>query len=77
LPKAKLVAFRRIALSPGQSASPRFELAHDRFLSVNEKGERVLVPGEYELIVGGASPDPRGEALGGAKPVSAKFKLVN
>ena len=56
-PRKNLVAFRKVALKSGESRQLAFEIPHDQFAIVNTRCERVVEPGEFELLVGGSSKD--------------------
>jgi len=75
-PLQRLIAFQRVFLAPGETRRLEFTLPAESLLSVDEAGREQILPGEYLVTVGGASPSPRALALGAPKPVSAKFKIV-
>lgn len=52
-----LVAFARVALRSGESRTIRFNLPYERLSLVNAYEQRVVEPGEFELLVGGSSRD--------------------
>jgi beta-glucosidase len=66
-PIRKLAAFARVHLEPGQSMHVALPVSSRSLGQVMENGERVIVPGEYEVFVGGTQP---GESAGG---VSGSF----
>jgi beta-glucosidase len=43
---------------------------------INDDGAATLEPGKFRLIVGGAAPGMRSEALGAPKPVGAEFQVM-
>ena len=63
----KLAGFARITLEAGKSASVEIPVAADRFLVVNEKGEKVIPEGKINVYVGFGQPDGRTESLTGKK----------
>jgi len=50
-----LVAFRRVTLEPGEKRKLRILVPHEQLALVNAYEERVVEPGEFELLVGGSS----------------------
>ncbi len=61
-PIRTLGAFARVHLAPGQTVHVALPISARTLGQVNEKGERVIVPGEYQVSVGGTQP---GESEGG------------
>ncbi len=68
-PLRTLGGFARISLQPGQTTHVALTLTPRTLGQVDERGERVIVPGEYGVAVGGAQP---GESSGG---VSGRFNV--
>ena len=63
-PLYSLKSFMRIHLNAGETKTVSFSIdAHDLQL-VDEKGESKELNGDYELIVGNASPGKRSVELG-------------
>ncbi len=56
-PVKELVAFRRVPLAAGESATLRIPIADDLLAAVRDDGSRVLEKGEYTLMLGGSSRD--------------------
>lgn len=50
-----LCGFKRIALAPGQTQNVRFEVNPMLFEIINRQGNRVVEPGEFELMAGSSS----------------------
>lgn len=75
VPLQSLKGIKRINLKPGESTKVSFEITPDMLQLVNEKGEHVLEPGEFRIIIGGAAPVDRSLALGGAEPVEANLTV--
>jgi beta-glucosidase len=75
VPLRSLVAFRRIALAPGQSQEVRFTITPQMMMLIDDAGEPVLEPGHFRLTIGGCSPGVRGAALGAPEPVSEGFEM--
>ena len=74
-PFQRLVAFRRIALAPGEARELAFVITPEMLALVDEDGVSRLEPGDFRLTVGGCSPGARGEALGAPAPVRADFTV--
>jgi beta-glucosidase len=56
-PVKELKGFRRITLQPGETQTVEFSVGFDQLSFLNEKMERLVEPGEFELMVGGSSVD--------------------
>ncbi len=61
-PLRTLGAFARVHLEPKQTVHVFLPVSARTLAQVDEQGERVIVPGEYAVFVGGSQP---GEAPGG------------
>ncbi len=61
-PLRTLGAFARVHVQPGQTVHVALPVSARTLGQVDEKGERVIVPGEYQVSVGGTQP---GESSGG------------
>jgi beta-glucosidase len=55
-PLRTLGGFRRVHVEPGETAHVGIQLDPRTLGQVNEKGERVVLPGTYSVAVGGAQP---------------------
>jgi len=56
-PVKELKGFRRITLQPGESRTVEFSLSANELAFLNERMERVVEPGMFEVMVGGSSVD--------------------
>ena len=56
-PVKRLIAFRRVALEPGEAKEVAIPLRREDFALVNAAGERVVEPGAFQLMVGASSKD--------------------
>jgi beta-glucosidase len=56
-PVAQLVAYRRVALEPGEEAIVRFDVPTGRFAFTGVRGARIIEPGAVELWVGASCAD--------------------
>jgi beta-glucosidase len=55
-PLRTLGGFTRVHIEPGKTAHVGIQLDPRTLGQVNEKGERVIVPGTYSVAIGGAQP---------------------
>ncbi len=69
-PLRALKGFMRIHLGPGQTRRVSFTLDPRDLSLVNERGERMVMPGSYTVFVGGSQP------VEGAHGVSARFQIT-
>jgi beta-glucosidase len=56
VPVRSLAQFQRVNLATGESKQVDFTIAADAFAVFNEKGEKSVVPGEFEISIGGGQP---------------------
>jgi beta-glucosidase len=56
VPLRSLAAFRRIHLQPGERRTIEFVLAPNAFSLVDDKMQRVVLPGAFSFSVGGGQP---------------------
>ena len=50
-PLKQLFGFQRVTLSPGQQTEVFFAGGYETFSYVNEKGQRILDPGIYKVVL--------------------------
>lgn len=55
-PIRQLRGFERISLAPGEVRTVSFTLTPGQIASINEAGQAVVEPGQYQLTVGGRQP---------------------
>ena len=60
----ELKAYRHVELEPGQTVAVELEVAVAECSIVNAAGERVVEPGEFELLIGSSSRDDALHAVG-------------
>jgi len=74
-PARALRGFERLRLAPGETRRVAYTLKARDLSMVSEKGEHVVMPGEYNIFVGGAQP---GDTAGGVQAklaISGELKL--
>jgi beta-glucosidase len=74
-PLRALRGFKRLHLAPGETQHVTYTLKARDLSMVNDKGEHVVAPGEYNVFVAGAQP---GETAAGARArleITGEFKL--
>jgi len=55
-PIRSLVEFVRVTLEPGESGLIQLWLSPDAFSSIDDEGKKVILPGKYQIVVGGGQP---------------------
>jgi len=60
VPIRSLKGFKRIHLKPGEVQTVDFAISPDAFSIINDYNERVILPGKFELYVGGGQPESKG-----------------
>ena len=76
VPRWALKAFRRVTLRPGESRRVAFTIDPDMMRMYDAGGVAKIEPGAFTVAIGGASPNPRAEALGAPAPVRARFEVT-
>ena len=61
-PIRSLAGIKRIFLKPGEKQTVSFTLGSDRMTVIDDKGKRVIEPGEFTVSVGGKQPGFTGRA---------------
>ena len=74
-PLRKLCGLQSVELQPGEESTVRIEIPPEAMLTYHADGSRAVEKGSYTLWVGGGQPDPRTEALTGAKCLQGEFVL--
>jgi beta-glucosidase len=62
VPLRSLAGIRRVSLKPGEKQSLSFTLTPAQMTVIDEKGRRVIEPGEFRISVGGKQPGFQGRA---------------
>ena len=70
-PLRALKAFKRIHLDPGQKQTVQFTLRDRDLSTVDESGQRRIVPGTVQAWIGGGQPTGRAKPAG----IAAQFTL--
>jgi len=74
-PLRSLAGFTRIHLRPEEEKTIDFAVAPDAFSVFNAKNERVVLPGKFEISVGGGQPEKKG-ASATPKTLNARIDLL-
>jgi beta-glucosidase len=74
-PLRVLAGFKRVHLAPGQSAHVSLTIDPRSLGQVDQKGNRVIVPGEYSVSLGGAQPQDASSVLTGKFNVTGTAEL--
>jgi beta-glucosidase len=74
-PLRTLAGFKRVHLGPGESAHVSLTIDPRSLGQVDAKGNRVIVPGEYIVSLGGAQPQEAASVQAGTFSVSDKAEL--
>ena len=74
-PLRVLAGFKRVHLGPGESAHVSLTIDPRSLGQVDAKGNRVVVPGEYTVSLGGAQPQDAASVQTGKFNVTAKAEL--
>lgn len=75
MPRIAFRAFQRIRLEPGAAEQVRFELRGDALRWVDARGDRVFVPGEYEVIAAAHAPTEGFAHPAVPQPVTRRVRL--
>lgn len=75
VPHYALKGFQRISLKPGESREVTFEVSRKQLELINNDGESVLEPGDFQISVGGSVPSQRSLDLGASVYKQAILKL--
>jgi beta-glucosidase len=71
-----LAGFKRVHLGLGESAHVSLTIDPRSLGQVDEKGNRVIVPGEYTVSLGGAQPQDAASVQTGKFSVTGRAELA-
>jgi beta-glucosidase len=71
VPVRTLVGFDRVSLRPGEKRSVTFTITPRQMSLIDERGQRVIEPGEFLISAGGGQPD-----IKGTSGLSGRFQAV-
>ncbi|MEL6824147.1 MAG: fibronectin type III-like domain-contianing protein, partial [Calditrichota bacterium] len=74
-PLYSLKGIKRVSLEPGKSKRISFSINPEMLEHINEKGESVLLKGQFAISLSGSLPGKRAEELGAASGVKAELEL--
>ncbi len=66
VPLRSLWGFKRIHLRPGEEKTLYFAIAPDAFTVIDDKMQKVTLPGQFDITIGGRQPDGAGSGQAGA-----------
>jgi beta-glucosidase len=75
VPKWQLRGMKRITLAAGEEAELSFSLSPRMLALIDNNGDAILEPGQFEVFIGGSQPDARSQKLTGCKVLSAVFEV--
>jgi len=64
VPIRALKGFKRIHLQSGETETVHFIISPDAFSIIDDDNKRVILPGKFEISVGGGQPDSKGTTDG-------------
>jgi beta-glucosidase len=64
VPVRSLKGFKRIHLLPRETKTVEFTISPDAFSIINDSNEKIIVPGKFEISVGGGQPECKGSVEG-------------
>ncbi len=64
VPIRSLKGFKRIHLQPGETQTIEFNIQSDAFSIINDNNERIIIPGQFKVSIGGGQPDSKGTEEG-------------
>lgn len=76
VPQYALKGFQRVTLAPGESCEVQFEITPQMLALIDNDGTARVEPGSFRVIVGGACPHPRSQALGAPVPAVALLEVA-
>ncbi|HYM95154.1 MAG TPA: glycoside hydrolase family 3 C-terminal domain-containing protein, partial [Chitinophagaceae bacterium] len=74
VPIRALKAFKRIHLQPGETKTVGLVLRTEAFSVINDKNERMILPGKFDIAVGGGQPDEKIKSSGNILKTSIDLK---
>ena len=74
VPMYTLQGFKRIFLKTGEKKTVEFDLKPEQFSLINNKNQRVVVPGRIQVFVGGCQPSQN--ALPSGKVLKTELELT-
>lgn len=84
IPNLSLEGFQKVFLEPGEEKMIRFTINPEQLAIINERGERILEPGSFQVFVGGKQPgmtdhadNPNTQVLEGEIEYVGPFETLN
>jgi beta-glucosidase len=75
VPLYELKDFKRVSIKPKQEKRIVFTITPAMLEYVDNRGERILAPGEFLITVGGVSPGKWQKRLGAARTIQKKLRV--
>ena len=63
-PIRSLKGFKRIHLLPGEIKKVQFTISPDAFSIIDDNNKRIIIPGKFEISIGGGQPGSKGTSEG-------------
>jgi beta-glucosidase len=77
VPIRSLSGVDRVSLKPGEKRSVSFQLTRDQLSVIDNRGKRIVEPGEFQITIGGKQPGFKGHAdAATTSAVSGKFVIT-
>jgi len=76
VPIRQLAGFARLHLKPGEKQTVTFTLTPRQLSLIDDKGQWVIEPGEFQLAVGGRQPEPADLVKKSAAVLIGRFAVV-
>jgi beta-glucosidase len=76
VPIRQLHGFERIHLAPGEKKAVSFTLMPQQLAVIDDAGQRVVEPGQFQLTVGGRQPTPEDQEKEAADVLVGDFEVV-
>ncbi len=74
-PIQSLIDFKKVFLKQGESKTVTFKINSEKLMVYDKDGNKIFIPGNIKISVGGAAPIQRSIDLGASKSLSTDFIL--
>jgi beta-glucosidase len=76
VPRWQLKGIRKVFLAPSEATEITFMLTAKELSLIDNDGNRIVEPGQFEVYIGGSQPDERSKALTGQSVMKAELKVI-